>query len=366
VSAAPTRRLRAAGDAEVGGDDARGPAAALRGVAGFSSGQGAVSLLLLAVMATLALHRHAYAWLALFGALLLPLCATAGVLRALGRRLRAPRAWSWLWPILLVCLSLSSMLAAAGYQAGLGGLGLRGMAPAQVFSSALGFGLLALALPLWIVQNQARALHLAELTQSALAADLKALQAQIEPHFLYNTLANTRYLARHEPARAVQMLDHLIAYLYSALPDLRRPMSSLERECELARHYLALMAIRFGERLRFEVDCPAALGAAQLPPLMLMPLVENAVQHGVEPRSGDVVVRLAARLDGARLLLTVRDNGAGLGALVLGSGVGLRNLRQRLAALYGADAGFALRADSDGWTEAELSIPHHPGAGLPT
>ncbi|MBJ7310447.1 sensor histidine kinase [Rugamonas sp. CCM 8940] len=335
-----------------------GPAALLREVAGFSRGQAAVSLLLVVALTALSLHRHAYTWAALFGALLLPLGITAGVLRALEYLLRGPRAWFWLWPMLLLILSLSSLLCAAGYRAGLAGLGLRGMALPQVFSSALGFGLLTLALPLWIAQSQARALHLAQLTQSALTADLKALQAQIEPHFLYNTLANTRYLARHEPARAVQMLDHLIAYLHSALPDLRRPMSSLGREFELAQHYLALMAIRFGERLRFELDCPAALGAAQLPPLLLMPLVENAVQHGVEPRSGDVEVRLLALLDGARLRLTVRDNGAGLVSVVLGSGVGLHNLRQRLAALYGADAAFALRIGADGWTEAELTIPY--------
>lgn len=153
------------------------------------------------------------------------------------------------------------------------------------------------------------------------------------------------------------MLDHLISYLHSALPDMRSPTSSLGREFELAKHYLALMTIRFGERLKVELDCPAALDEMALPPLLLMPLVENAVQHGVEARVGDVAVHVAARRDGNRMIVTVRDNGAGIAQAVLGSGVGLRNVRQRLAALYGEDASFRLRMAANGWTEAELSLP---------
>jgi LytS/YehU family sensor histidine kinase len=137
----------------------------------------------------------------------------------------------------------------------------------------------------------------------------------------------------------------------------------LGRECELAEHYLALLSIRFGARLVTHVDCPADLRDATLPPLLLMSLVENAVRHGVEPRPGTVNVRVAASAEAGRLRVLVADDGAGLGGTVLGSGVGLRNVRERLAALYGGDGGVALRTGAEGWTEAELTLPlqreHH-------
>jgi LytS/YehU family sensor histidine kinase len=199
------------------------------------------------------------------------------------------------------------------------------------------------------------------LERAALAADLKSLQAQVEPHFLYNTLANTRYLARHDPAQAVRMLDHLIAYLRTALPDMRSPMSTLGREFELAEHYLALMAIRFGERLAFEAACPQALRDLPVPPLMLMSLVENAVRHGVEPKPGAVSVQLRAHSASGALTITVADNGAGLSTSALGGGVGLRNIGQRLAALYGGSASIALRATGNGWTESILTLPAEGG-----
>ena len=201
------------------------------------------------------------------------------------------------------------------------------------------------------------ALQLAELRHAVLAAELKALQAQIEPHFLYNTLANTRYLARQDPERAAQMLEHLIAYLHSALPDMRSRDSTLGREFDLAGHYLALMAIRFGPRLQYSLDCPPALAGMPVPPLLLMTLVENAVKHGVERKPGPVRVTLDAQHAGAAVTVTVGDDGAGLDAAVPGSGVGLHNLRQRLAALYGGCAGFSLARTAAGVTKAVLTLP---------
>jgi LytS/YehU family sensor histidine kinase len=153
------------------------------------------------------------------------------------------------------------------------------------------------------------------------------------------------------------MLEHLIAYLHGALPDMRSQASTLGREFDLAGHYLALMAIRFGERLRYRLDCPSALAGLQLPPLLLMTLVENAVKHGVERKPGQVEVALEARRSGDALRVVVSDDGAGLGGAVLGSGVGLRNLRQRLAALYGGRAQFDLRRTPAGMTEAVLTLP---------
>lgn len=315
---------------------------------------GAATALLLALAA---LWLRAYTWLALFVALTVPLCAAGALMLSAQRMSARLRSWRTIWAGLLVLLPGGALLAALIYKTGLSWLGVDAVNEAHVAALSLLLGILMLVLPLWRAEHHARALHVAQLSQAVLASDLKALQAQIEPHFLYNTLANTRYLVRHQPERALDMLDHLIAYLRSALPDLRSPMSTLGRECELAGHYLALMAIRYGDRLSVSIDCEDGVGDLPLPPLMLMPLVENAVQHGVEPHAGEVMVAVSARLDAGLVRVAVRDNGAGVGIAVLGSGVGLRNVRQRLEALYGAAASLRLSMGTDGWTAAELTFP---------
>jgi signal transduction histidine kinase len=350
---------------------AAGPAAALLRLAGCSARQAAFSAALLTVLLTLACRLHAYAWLALFAALLL--VAAAGVAGLLlvrlmlpedtagnagsGRGGHVPAGWTWTWGGLVASLAGGAGLSALVYRALASAYKFPSLGDGQIFGSALAFGGLVLALPLVHAQRQAQALHLASLEQAALAAELKSLQAQVEPHFLYNTLANTRYLARHEPEKAVQMLDHLIGYLHTALPDMRTPASTLGREFELADHYLALMAIRFGARLSYEVVIPPELQGAAMPPLMLMSLVENAVRHGVEAKPGEVRVRLSAARVGDSLHVLVADSGAGLARAVFGSGVGLRNVRERLLALYGTAAGFELRTGGSGQTEAALRLP---------
>ncbi|NVD72463.1 histidine kinase [Duganella sp. BJB1802] len=331
--------------------------AALTEAAASTTSQKVLSAALVAGFAAVCLALRAYTLLALFGAMLLPVGASGECMLALLPRIARLREWRFLWPALLLCIGMFSWLAGALYHFGLGRAGVVTHNDLQVQLAVAALALLLLAPRLWIAQQQSRALQMARLTQAALSADLKALQAQIEPHFLYNTLANTRYLARHDPERAVAMLDHLIGYLHTALPDLRSPMSSLGRECELAGHYLALMGIRFGDRLQFDIDCPAELGAVELPPLMLMPLVENAVQHGVEPHPGNVTVHMLVRRRDDALMVTVRDNGAGPSKTVLGSGVGLRNLRERLAVLHGSVAAFRLQVAADGWTEAVITLP---------
>lgn len=315
---------------------------------------------LLSIFAVLvALELRIYTWLALFAALLLPLAVIAALLLALQRTWPTTRTWAAVWAVLLVLAPAAVMLAGRVYDVSLDRAGIDVHNAGQVMVAETLLLLLLLVLPLWMAQHRARTLHIAQLSQAALASDLKALQAQIEPHFLYNTLANTRYLVRHEPERAVDMLDHLIAYLRSALPDLRSPMSTLGRECELAGHYLELMAIRYGERLSVKIACADDVRDLALPPLMLMPLVENAVQHGVEPHAGAVTVTVQAQRGSGGVLVAVRDNGAGVGSgqAVLGSGVGLRNVRQRLEALYGPAASLRLSMGADGWTAAELTLP---------
>jgi signal transduction histidine kinase len=314
---------------------------------------------LVAIASTLGWQWRAYTWLALFLALLLPLSSATGLLLLMQRSRFAARGWAVVWACLLVLLPASAVTAGWLYTACLSRIGIEALNEGQVAATETLLVMLLLVLPLWMARRHASALRLAQLSQAALASDLKALQAQIEPHFLYNTLANARYLARHQPEQAADMLDHLIAYLRSALPDLRSPMSTLGRECELAGHYLALMAIRFGERLSVQIHCADDVHDLALPPLMLMPLVENAVQHGVEPHAGAVTVSVSARRVQHQVQVEVRDNGAGVGNAVLGSGVGLRNVRQRLEALYGPDAGVRLSMGTDGWTTAELTLPLH-------
>ncbi len=328
---------------------------ALRRVAGCSGRQGAWSAVIVAALGLAGWQQQAYAWLGLYFLLLVPLLAVG--LAAHASRLLPRLGWTPTWGVVLVLIGGSAMLALPVYRSWAQLHGFSGLRDNLVLSCVVGFGLLTVALPLWQVQSQAAALRLAALEQAALTAELKALQAQIEPHFLYNTLANTRYLARHDPDKAVRMLDHLIAYLHSALPDMRSSGSTLAREFELAEHYLALMAIRFGERLSYRLDCGAGLADAVMPPLMLMSLVENAVQHGVEPMPGPVCITLQARVHDGKLCVLVIDDGARLAPNALGSGVGLSNLRARLQAQYGSGAGFVLRIEPGKATHAALTLP---------
>ncbi|MBQ5949049.1 sensor histidine kinase [Massilia sp. ST3] len=298
----------------------------------------------------------------LMAALLAPVLATwctASCAAWLARRFApAGRYWivCWAWAILALLLGVAGAAAVHAYA----------MTPRELIVFArrdmLVLALLVwccvLALPLALLQRQAYRSEVAALRLSALGAELKALQAQVEPHFLYNTLANTRYLARHQPERAVEMLDHLIAYLHQALPDMRSRTSTVDRECALAGHYLALMAIRFGERLRYTVDVAEDARDAEMPPLLLISLVENAVRHGVEPTPGAASVSIRAVRKGGQLRLTVADDGPGPGARSpVGHGVGLRNARERLRALYGEAASLELERGPDQLTRAELVLP---------
>lgn len=336
---------------------------ALLRVAGCTRRQALLSTTIVAAIGAVAWQLHAPAWIGIFGVLLAPLLVVGVVTRFGWRVLRPTASWTAIWCLLLVLIGAAAWLALPAYRQWMSVFELEGLGDGQVLGCAMGFGLLMLGVPLSQIQGQAAALRMATLEQAAMSAELKALQAQIEPHFLYNTLANTRYLARHDPEKAVQMLDHLIAYLHSALPDMRGTGSTLGREFELAEHYLALMAIRFGERLTYELDCPSALRSASMPPLMLMSLVENAVQHGVEPMPGAVRVRLQAQALAGALRIVVSDDGAGASANALGSGVGLRNLRARLQAQFNGAASFALRIEAGSPTEAELRLPLEQMAG---
>ncbi len=204
------------------------------------------------------------------------------------------------------------------------------------------------------------------LSRQAVEAELKLMQAQVEPHFLFNTLASVQYLTETDPPRANQLLGHLIAYLRAALPQLRASSTTLGKELQLAAAYLNILAMRMGERLRFTIAVDDALRAHPFPPNMLISLVENAVQHGLEPAIEGGHVTLAAAHAGDALVVTVTDTGRGFDDAAVpqpGHGLGLANLRERLAALYGGAAAFSLAHGAGGrGTVATLSIPWDTGA----
>jgi sensor histidine kinase YesM len=205
-------------------------------------------------------------------------------------------------------------------------------------------------------QESARAEAIA---RQALQAQLQLLQAQIEPHMLFNTLANLQGLIALDPARAQQMLDQLIIYLRATLSSSRAEVTTLAQEFALMDAYLGLMSVRMGERLAFTLELPAELRGAHIPPMLLQPLIENAIAHGLEPKieGGRIVVSATAR-DG-KLHVSVSDNGLGLGApsAKAGTHLGLANTRSRLNAIHGDEASLTLSANAGGGAHAELTLP---------
>jgi len=190
-------------------------------------------------------------------------------------------------------------------------------------------------------------------------AKLQALQAQVEPHFLYNTLANVQALTEVDPVAAHAMVGHLIQYLRAALPKMRENISTVDQEVELVQAYLNILKIRMGERLSFAISVDAAAKALAFPPLMLPSLVENAIKHGLEPQREGGRIDITAAVTGDKLLVCVKDTGRGFkqDQEVLGGGVGLANLRERLAALYGATASFSISANLPHGVVAQIEIP---------
>lgn len=193
-------------------------------------------------------------------------------------------------------------------------------------------------------------------------AKLHLLHAQVEPHFLYNTLASAQLLTRSDPARAEAMLGHLIQYLRRSLPNARDDMSTLGVELERALAYLEILKIRMGDRLAVQVDVPQALRATPLPAMMLQTLVENAIKHGLEPRTGGGTVWIRARPDDAGVAVTVADDGDGFNTKTSGTGIGLKNVRERLRLRYAGSANLSVIANFPSGVAATITVPSN-GAG---
>ncbi|WP_394475651.1 sensor histidine kinase [Roseateles sp. LYH14W] len=196
--------------------------------------------------------------------------------------------------------------------------------------------------------------HLAE-------ARLAVLQAQIEPHFLFNTLATVEYLIKSDPDKAGLLLNQLTRYLRLAMPSMRQLSSTLGREFELTDAYLQIAQLRMGGRLAVDVELPDALLTTEFPSLVVQTLVENAIKHGVEPKPGPVRIRVFARQVGAELHVGVQDNGVGLsGVTAPDGGTGLQNIRERLRGLHGERAQLSVVGLAEGGVLATVVVPLKP------
>ncbi|MGZ5199810.1 MAG: sensor histidine kinase [Telluria sp.] len=274
----------------------------------------------------------------------------------------------------LLTLLLYVSLAAIGMSGG--ALWISDQAPAivmqklpRMFAYIFGTGL-AVALPVFAIgafrNRQHEALtaqlqHDAErdrMARELAESQLRLLRAQIEPHFLFNTLGAVQQLAQHGAPRAAELTAHLIAFLRASLSEMRSEQVRLDTEFGLVESYLRVMQFRLGQRLRFSLALAPALAHVQVPSMILLTLVENAIKHGIEPalRGGEVAVSAVVE-DGA-VRLRVRDSGAGMGAAP-GNGTGLDNLRRRLQLAYGPAASLALH-DADPGLVADLTLPLSP------
>ena len=192
-------------------------------------------------------------------------------------------------------------------------------------------------------------------------ARLKLMQAQVEPHFLFNTLASVQQLAEDKAPDAANLTAQLITFLRVGLASLRDDTTTLAREFQAIAAYLMIMKTRMGERLQFELDLPLELGEISMPPAMLISLVENAIKHGLEPHPDGGTISVLARVDNERLRLTVADTGLGPvhGASTAGGGVGLDNIRQRLRALFAGQARLLVSENTPHGFVAVIDIPLH-------
>ena len=258
---------------------------------------------------------------------------------------------------------MGSLLASVAWEAGISQL--MGQIPDH---KTLYYAATALAMHAfdWLSFNQqkdlAQRVERAEQSRQLAEVRLQMLKNQIEPHFIFNTLAHLKALIRIDPVVAESMADELSDFLRASLQSLREDRMTVAKDFELVRAYLALASLRMGARLTVDLTMEPATAHLPVPPLMLQTLVENAIQHGIEPKLGPGHIRVSARLDSGhpapRLVLEVADDGVGFGQGTSGgSGLGLVNIRERLATAFGANAHLTLGANTPQGVIATLSLP---------
>jgi sensor histidine kinase YesM len=207
---------------------------------------------------------------------------------------------------------------------------------------------------------QAQLAHEREVSErmqrDAVAANLRALQAQIEPHFLFNTLANVASLIDRDASQAKRMLERFNSFLRASLAATRTERTTLAAERELISSYLDVLRVRMGPRLEYSVEIEPGLESFALPPMLLQPVVENAIRHGLEPQVAGGRVQFRARREGNDVVIDIRDTGVGFGATTTG-GVGLTNLRDRLQGLYGGAARLTIGENAPSGAVVTLRLP---------
>jgi len=201
------------------------------------------------------------------------------------------------------------------------------------------------------------------LKRQVVEARMAAMQAQVEPHFLFNTLASIDHLIETDPPRASRMQKNLIALLRASMPTMREANAQakrdLGRELAVIRPYLEILKVRMEERLQTEVRVPDGLLSADFPPMMLQGLVENAIKHGLEPKAEGGRLTVSAEIVHGKLAVTVADTGLGFGkAATAGTGIGLNNIRERLQLLYGSKAGLTVAENPGGGTAVTITVPY--------
>ena len=295
------------------------------------------------------------------------IAAGLALLLVLGRRLPARRVRRWAalagGVVLATALATTMHIIAAVYVFRPLDQPINAWGWAHAGSTELVWIVLVAAWREALAQREATvaALHQSELRSVDLQAmvaeaELQMLQAQIEPHFLFNSLANVRRLGRLDARAGKAMLADLLQYLQQTLPRLRERDSTLAREAEVARAFLAVHKIRMGDRLDVEFDIPDDLGATPVPPMMLLTLVENALKHGLAPLPEGGRIRVAAQHADGAMRLSVADNGRGI-VPGRGGGTGLVNIRARLRSLHGARGSLSLAMNSPRGVVASIVLP---------
>jgi len=219
------------------------------------------------------------------------------------------------------------------------------------------------------LQAEVKAAQAAETAESeslkrqVVEARMAAMQAQVEPHFLFNTLASIDHLIETDPPRASQMQKNLIALLRASMPTMRDTgdggARDLGRELAVVRPYVEILKVRMEERLDARIDVPEGLLSAEFPAMMMQTLVENAIRHGLEPKPEGGVLRVSAEIVHGKLAVTVADTGVGFGqAATAGTGVGLANIRERLQLLHGRQATLTVTANQPSGTVVTITVPY--------
>lgn len=209
-----------------------------------------------------------------------------------------------------------------------------------------------------------------QLKRQVVEARMAAMQAQVEPHFLFNTLASIDHLIETDPKRASAMQKNLIALLRASMPTMREAngngngVRDLGREMGVIQPYLEILKVRMEDRLMTEIDVPEGLRSAEFPPMMIQSLVENAIKHGLEPKPEGGLLSVKAQIVHGKLAVTVADTGVGFGkAATAGTGIGLNNIRERLKLLYGNKAALTVAENPPGGTKVTITVPYVAQAG---